>query len=128
MHALRIIYFTGAMAKCVILTTSIPSTPAVEANQNSLRTLLRAKSVGSIEEIDGAQAEFSARRNELFGISGKRGVYPQVFAVTEAGETTFIGDWEAIEGFNECSDLPAEILEGNPSIVTFEKAFAAFFA
>ena len=116
------------MAKCIILTTSIPSTPAVEANQNSLRTLLRAKSVGNVEEIDGAQAEFSVKRNELFGVSGKRGLYPQVFAETEAGEVTFIGDWEAIQGFNECSEIPAEILEANPGIVTFEKAFAVFFA
>ena len=111
-------------SKVILLTTSIPSTPAVEANQNSLRTLLAAKNIGSVEEIDGAQDQFRVRRNELFAISNKRGVYPQAFIEVD-GAVNFIGDWEAIEGFNECSELPADVLEANPSIVTFEKAFAA---
>jgi hypothetical protein len=67
---------------------------------------------------------FHCRREELFRISGKRGAYPQFFLVrvSETSKTTtYLGDWEYIEGLNDASGLPADILKANPTIVTWDK-------
>lgn len=67
---------------------------------------------------------FHHRREELFRISGKRGAYPQFFLVRVSDTsktTTYLGDWEYIEGLNDASGLPADILKANPAIVTWDK-------
>lgn len=110
------------MAKVLLLTTSIPSTTTIEANQSAITTMLAGKGVTRIESIDGAVEVNHAKRNELFGISEKRGAYPQVFIEDADGKVEFVGDFEAMESLNECSALPAEILAANPGIVTFEVA------
>lgn len=63
----------------------------------------------------------SARRNELFAISGIRGNYPQFFLVDEHDNVEFLGNWDKIEAVNDASSLPDEILEANPSIITWDK-------
>ena len=61
------------------------------------------------------------RRNKLFEISGIRANYPQFFLVNEdEAMPRFLGDWETIEAVNDASSLPDEILEANPSIMTWE--------
>jgi hypothetical protein len=110
------------MAKVLLLTTSIPSTTTIEANQSAITTMLAGKGVTRIESIDGAVEVNHAKRNELFGISEKRGAYPQVFIEDADGKVEFVGDFEGMESLNECSGLPAEILAANPGIVTFEVA------
>jgi len=81
-------------------------------------------------------------RNELFSLSGVRGNFPQFFLVENngkgAGSTNddvvssscesdsastirFLGDWDKIEALNDASSLPDEILDANPSIITWEK-------
>jgi len=41
----------------------------------------------------------------------------------EDGHITFLGDWDKIEAVNDASSLPDDILEANPSILTWEKVF-----
>jgi hypothetical protein len=65
-----------------------------------------------------------SRRDELFRISGKRGVYPQFFLVRvekASKTTTYLGDWEYVEAVNDASGYPDEILDNNPQIVTWDK-------
>ena len=69
----------------------------------------------------------------LFTLSGKRGVYPQLFKVcpvsseseseSSSSSSSFLGDWDAVEGANECESLPKEILDANPGIMTITKLF-----
>lgn len=61
----------------------------------------------------------------MFKVSGIRANYPQFFFKDEDGSFTFIGQWETIEGFNENSQLPGDILEANPQIDTWEKMFGS---
>jgi hypothetical protein len=62
-------------------------------------------------------------------LSQIRGVFPQFFIVTNtldkdgaaaSSETSFLGDYDAIESINDASGLPEEILEQNPGILTWE--------
>jgi hypothetical protein len=46
-------------------------------------------------------------RNELFGISGIKGKYPQVFLTNKADSTVFVGDFEKVQSLVENNDLPA---------------------
>ena len=90
------------------------------------------------------------RRNECFRISGVRGQYPQVFLLDDddnndddgddtenqsdnnnsnnnhtssrrGSSLTFVGDFETVEGIHDSSNLPEEILEKYPSVVTWDK-------
>ena len=80
------------------------------------------------ETLDGADPANKEIRNELFRISGTRGVYPLFFLVKENyddddGEdpVQFLGDWDTIEGINDSSSLPQEILDANPTCLTWDK-------
>jgi hypothetical protein len=53
-------------------------------------------------------------------MSGIRGNYPQFFLVEKDGSVSFLGDWNRIEGVNDASGLPEEILEANPDITTWK--------
>ena len=55
---------------------------------------------GQYELVDGGLPEFKERRNELFGISGLRGKYPQLFLNNE-----FVGNYDEIEYLNETGEL-----------------------
>jgi hypothetical protein len=61
------------------------------------------------------------RRNNLFKISGMRGVYPQFFLIHNEEKIEFLGDWEKIEAVNDASGLPDEVLERHPEILTWGK-------
>lgn len=94
--------------------------------QNQLRAnmLLNALSI-PFESIDGSNPANKDVRNELFKLSDMRGIYPQFFVVSEGGggvpQTTFLGDWETIEGINDSSSLPAELLAANPTLLTWDR-------
>jgi type 2A phosphatase activator TIP41 len=53
------------------------------------------------EEVDGSDKVFHEKRGELFKLSGKPDVYPQLFIVQDDGTTTFWGD---IERFNTAAE------------------------
>lgn len=54
-------------------------------------------------------------------MSGLRAHYPQFFLVEPDGSLSFLGDWDRIEGVNDASGLPEEILNANPQILTWTK-------
>jgi len=112
----------------LILLSHGVSSPIQEGNCRRALQLLRAKSVDYIE-VDGMDPSQKSRRDELFGISGVRGSYPQIFVVTEQEETEthnagfvteFLGDWEKLEALNECNDIDQETLKANPDIETLD--------
>ena len=70
----------------LILLSHGVSSPIQEGNCRRALQLLRAKNVDYIE-VDGMDPSQKSRRDELFGISGVRGSYPQIFVVTEQEET-----------------------------------------
>ena len=93
-----------------------------EQEQRRARDLLGSKGVFFVE-VDGALDENRERRNELFGISGQRGKYPQVF-IDREGAVEFVGSWDTLETLNDMSQIPQEVLDANPDIRTFEHVFA----
>ncbi len=66
-----------------------------------------------LELVDGAAPSNKERRNDLFGISGIRAKYPQIFVVVDNDDdddatpttTTFVADWEGFEAMNEMGTL-----------------------
>eukprot|EP00602_Paraphysomonas_sp_CaronLab_P006799 CAMPEP_0185020848 /NCGR_PEP_ID=MMETSP1103-20130426/3499_1 /TAXON_ID=36769 /ORGANISM="Paraphysomonas bandaiensis, Strain Caron Lab Isolate" /LENGTH=112 /DNA_ID=CAMNT_0027552009 /DNA_START=98 /DNA_END=432 /DNA_ORIENTATION=- len=110
------------MAQAVILISSYQSDTTQEQNQRRLEHTMQANKIDYLS-VDGALAENKETRDTLFSVSGQRGKYPQCF-IKENDTYTFIGLWDAIESLLECNDLPAEVLEANPNIPTFEKTFA----
>mmetsp|Transcript_24426 Transcript_24426/g.56921 ORF Transcript_24426/g.56921 Transcript_24426/m.56921 type:complete len:121 (-) Transcript_24426:148-510(-) len=109
--------------KLIVLISEGVSDRVQATNQSRALTMLNSKGV-PFETIDGMDPNQRERRNELFGISGIRANYPQFFFQMEDGTTSFIGDWEKIEGINENSHLPDDILEANPTIETWDKVFS----
>lgn len=73
-----------------MLITSVSGDIAVPTNQRRLADLLTAKGV-RYKEMDCSLEENREERNRLWGISGKRAVYPQVFIGDK-----FVGDLDAI--------------------------------
>lgn len=56
--------------------------------------------------IDGSDPKEKDRRNELFDLSGKRGVYPQLFVrKQETGKVEYFADFEKIQVLHDCGIL-----------------------
>mmetsp|Transcript_22216 Transcript_22216/g.52264 ORF Transcript_22216/g.52264 Transcript_22216/m.52264 type:complete len:105 (-) Transcript_22216:40-354(-) len=91
----------------LVLTTSVSSSMEVPAKQRRLLDLFTAKGV-RYKEMDCSLEENREERSRLWGISGKRAVYPQVFIGDK-----FIGDGDAIFEMNEIDE----------ETEAFEKAF-----
>jgi hypothetical protein len=97
------------------------------------RALMWLDSLGILyQRVDGSDPENKQQRNQLFEISRLRGEYPQFFVVTNSGHdatatnftshnTKFLGDYDTVEGIHDASSLPAEILEANPNIITWDR-------
>jgi hypothetical protein len=58
------------------------------------------------QRVDGAQADQRELRNALFACSGKKAVYPQLFAVKD-GAHSYVGDYAALHSANEQDTLDA---------------------
>lgn len=108
--------------KLVVLISNGVSDRTQATNQDRTLTLLKAKKTPHVT-IDGMNPDQRDIRNELFEVSGMRGNYPQLFFVFRDGSTTFLGGWEKIETINDASDLPADVLQGNPEIETWTSVF-----
>mmetsp|Transcript_7793 Transcript_7793/g.16273 ORF Transcript_7793/g.16273 Transcript_7793/m.16273 type:complete len:144 (-) Transcript_7793:91-522(-) len=101
------------------------STAAQAGNTRRCIDLLIAKKV-KYRDVDGSDSEQKEERDSLFQISGVRGNYPQLFVSVSSSPPTppeFLGAWEKIEEMNELNDLPREVLEANPDIVTLDMVF-----
>lgn len=93
-------------------------------NQQRAAMLMNALHI-PYETIDGSDPANKDSRNALFKLSDMRGMYPQFFVVSEGDNgdphTTFLGDWETVEGINDSSSLPDELLEANPTLLTWDR-------
>lgn len=108
----------------LVLVTGMPSSTVCEAHQSMIRTILQGRRVEH-REVDGVDMANRDKRNMLFGVSGKRGVYPQVF-IQEAGSITFVGDFEEMQSLNDADTLPDDLLRDNPGIPTLARVFGKF--
>jgi hypothetical protein len=70
--------------------------------------------------LDGANEGNRPLRNALFGISGKRAVYPQVFLRTGDAEYAFVGTYDSLHEVNEAT--------GADGAASGAAAFDALFA
>ena len=81
-------------------------------NQLRALTILQANGFSEPEifSVDGTDPHQKSLRNELFAISGLRGVYPQLFVRNaETKKFEFFGDFDKIESLNDCDQLRHEI-------------------
>jgi len=112
-------------AKVIFLFTSCPTENGTETNQRRCQDMLESKKL-EVVMLDGALPQNVEERNKLFSVSKLRGKYPQVFVQSEDGsETTFVGDWDAVQELLECDSIDSETLKSHPEINTFSKAFSA---
>lgn len=70
--------------------------------------------------VDGMDPDTRDFREELFGISGTRGNYPQFFVASSDGAIEYFGDFDKMERLNETSSLPPEILAMHPELETWK--------
>lgn len=108
----------------LVLSTSLQINRDVVQRQERAAKILEASGV-RFEKLDGSDPLLKERREELFKISGRRGVYPQFFVyendVFGKDEiVSFIGDWDRIEVLNDASGLPEDLLAAHPTIKTWE--------
>lgn len=107
----------------LMLWSSTTGDAIQQQNQTRLENILIGKKV-AFKKVDGSDTEMKGKRDECFAISGTRGNYPQCFLEnTSDGKIEFVGLWDAIEVLIECNDIPAEVLNNNPDIKTFDMVF-----
>lgn len=73
------------------------------ADQDRAQTMLKVQGI-DMQLLDGSDPNHKPRRDELFGISGIRANYPQFFLVGDS-ITTYLGNFEMIEGMNDLGTL-----------------------
>eukprot|EP00980_Cylindrotheca_fusiformis_P018726 scaffold6241_cov129-Cylindrotheca_fusiformis.AAC.3 len=99
-------------SKKLILLISSMCTSQVKGEQNHAISVLEGLGVptSGIEILDGCDTTIKDRRNQLWGISGIRAKYPQLFAVESDGKTiSFVGDYEGIIVMHDHGSLAAAI-------------------
>lgn len=107
----------------MLLVSNVSLNRAVTQNQEKARTLLNSLRIDYFE-IDGSDPKNKKIRNELFEISGQPVLYPQFFLVEHVRETKFLGDFDEVEAINDASSLSTEVLEANPSLLTWERVLS----
>lgn len=101
---------TSLQGRCNPRSPATATAPAaIPRPPSQIRGILAALKVKTTD-VDGANAENKERRSELWAISGKRAVYPQVF-VRAKGETKFIGDGEDIVLANDDGILKGQLAD-----------------
>lgn len=110
--------------KLVVLITGLRIDKDVVERQKSAMEILSASNI-TFETVDGSDPQMKERREALFKLSGRRGVYPQFFlhdndAFGEDEAVNYIGDFENFEAVNDASALPQEEIDGNPTVKTWE--------
>ena len=111
-------------ARLVYLMSSTPLNLKTLQRQQRCELILRARNI-SFLQVDGSSPGNKVDRNALFGISGISAQYPQFFLQKTVVHTSFLGDAEDITAINDASNLPPDVLEANPSIVTWDKVLAS---
>jgi len=93
--------------RMLVLCSSQSLKREVSTTQDRMYTILRSKKI-DFDTIDGADPCCRERRNELFALSGKRGVYPQLF-ITDEEKIAYWGEWERLMEANESGTLLEEV-------------------
>eukprot|EP00980_Cylindrotheca_fusiformis_P019294 scaffold6614_cov88-Cylindrotheca_fusiformis.AAC.5 len=100
----------------VLLISKLSTNPEQGRNQEMMKTMIETNGfTNCIEVLDGSDLINKDRRNQLFGISGLRAKYPQLFAVTSADDEKnpkFIGDFDTVQELNECGQLTTQAIFG----------------
>jgi hypothetical protein len=104
----------------LVLISSMSGMLAQSTNQKRATAMLEIYNLEP-QYLDGADPVHKERRNELFGISGIRGNYPQFFLVDEKSGTTFLGDFATIQSMHD-SEMLGEVLQPSPSLSKTEHA------
>lgn len=115
--------------KKVLVLISVGVFDRVQAdNQTKTLNLLQAKLI-PFETVNGMDPNQRERRNALFQISGIRANYPQLFFVLPSNETIYFGNFEKLEGLNEMTSLPEDVianaLRHNPDLETWDSTFGS---
>lgn len=110
------------LAQVIVLVSSITANPIQEVAQRNMLTTFKGKKI-KVEEVDGVLPENKERRSAMFAKSGLTGKYPQVF-IKYGDDLEFVGDAEKFNELCELQEMPKEILDANPDIVTFSQVFS----
>ena len=105
---------------CVLLYSSLATDQLQVVNSRRLEDVLIGKRI-RFEKVDGSIPESKALRDQLFELSQARGKYPQCFIRGGDSTYTFIGLWDVVESLVEYNTLPPDVLQSNPSILTFDQ-------
>eukprot|EP00934_Nitzschia_sp_Nitz4_P002079 Nitzschia sp. Nitz4//scaffold149_size55946//45925//48045//NITZ4_006602-RA/size55946-processed-gene-0.33-mRNA-1//-1//CDS//3329536833//2079//frame0 len=97
----------------VVLVSKSFGTMEQRTQQDRAITMLQAKGI-PYEEVDGSDPACKDRRNEMFGISGLRGKYPQIFTKNSDGTLSYFGDYEALQAMNESGDIANVVVVAPP--------------
>ncbi|GMI51696.1 hypothetical protein TeGR_g7429 [Tetraparma gracilis] len=120
------------MSHAILVLHSSNVGQAVQSgNTERCFSLLSAKKIEPLR-VDGSDEAQLAPRDKLFGVSGIRGNYPQVFKVPigydvaggGAESVEFVGAWGKVEELNEMNEIPKDVLAANPDIVTLDSVLA----
>jgi len=98
-------------SKLLMLISSMSGSLEVSTNQNLMQNIVKGLYLPpeEIEIIDGCEPSVKDRRNELFGISGIRAKYPQLFLVKGDGTTLFVGNFDDISYLHDTNTLSQAI-------------------
>ena len=116
-------------SKLLILESKTVGQSTQSGNTERCFSLLAAKKAAYVT-VDGSDEAQKPVRDLLFGLSGIRGNYPQVFKIAvekvvengmDTDGVTFVGSWDDVEKMNEMNEIPPEVLEANPDIVTLNQ-------
>eukprot|EP00526_Cylindrotheca_closterium_P008915 CAMPEP_0113634394 /NCGR_PEP_ID=MMETSP0017_2-20120614/17907_1 /TAXON_ID=2856 /ORGANISM="Cylindrotheca closterium" /LENGTH=514 /DNA_ID=CAMNT_0000545087 /DNA_START=248 /DNA_END=1792 /DNA_ORIENTATION=- /assembly_acc=CAM_ASM_000147 len=103
----------AASSKKLILLISSMCNAKVMAEQNHAQAVIEGLGIdmtNQLEVLDGCDQQLRDRRNELWGVSGIRAQYPQLFTVDDASsKIQFVGDYENIMYLNDHGSLAQEI-------------------
>jgi hypothetical protein len=98
----------------LLLMSGLTTNPQDRANQDLLMTLIKTNGFEDPEILDGSDLKFKDRRNDLFNISGIFAKYPQLFAVLEDQEPTFVGDFEMVQELNDLGQFTSRVVFAPP--------------
>jgi hypothetical protein len=96
----------------LLLISSMSGSVEVASSQTRLQGILKGLHLPKeeVQVLDGCDLAIKDRRNELFGISGIRAKYPQLFLVdTSTGETQFVGNFDDISYLHDTNTLAQAI-------------------
>ncbi|CAJ1941345.1 unnamed protein product [Cylindrotheca closterium] len=101
-----------ASNKKFILLISSMCNARVMAEQNHAKAVIEGLGIDmtkQLELLDGCDKQMHERRNELWGVSGIRAQYPQLFTVDDDAKIQYVGDYANIMYLNDNGTLAQEV-------------------